>query len=99
MTFLPDAAGHNVGSIDGMSPAGTEPWDSSIEEQLTVTFSGRVFMATNARLTWKWEWSGSSRSAKLSQVSILPWRSRVSPERAETYMKVLLGKAGVVVED
>ena len=39
VTFLPDVAGHNVGSIDGMSPPGTEPWVSSIDEQLTVTFS------------------------------------------------------------
>jgi len=37
VTFLSSERGHNSASIDGMIPEGAEPWDSRINEDLSVT--------------------------------------------------------------
>lgn len=39
VTFVPEAAGHNVESISGMSPEGSEPWVGRLDGELTVTFN------------------------------------------------------------
>jgi len=38
VTFVPEDAGHNVTSIDGLAPEGTEWWGGKRDQQLTVTF-------------------------------------------------------------
>ena len=99
VTFLPDVAGHNVGSIDGMSPPGTEPWVSSIDEQLTVTFSAEGLHGYQCPPHLEMGMVGLVQVGEAAPGFDPAAAIAGLPERAETYMKVLLGKAGVVVEE
>ena len=39
VVFMPDAAGHNVESIEGIAPQGTAPWVGDLDKEHAVTFT------------------------------------------------------------
>ena len=95
VTFLPDAAGHNVGSIDGMSPAGAEPWVSSIDQQVTVTFNIEGLHGYQCPPHLETGMVGLIQVGDASP-GFDPAKGIADlPDKARTYMKVLLKKAGI----
>jgi pseudoazurin len=96
VTFMPEAAGHNVESISG--PEGSETWVGSLDRELTVTFSIEGLHA------YKCPPHLEAGMVDLIQVGDATTgsdsiRAADLPDKAVSKMKALLAKAGIVASN
>jgi pseudoazurin len=98
VTFVPEDAGHNVTSIDGLAPEGTEWWGGKRDQQLTATFGAEGLHAYKCPPHYYMGMVGLIQVGD-AVTDFDPVEVAKLPGEAPSRMKALLAKAGVAVAD
>ena len=99
VTFIPDAAGHNVESIEGMAPRGTAPWVGALDQQHSVTFTAEGLHGYKCPPHLEMGMVGLVQVGD-GDPGFDPTEAIAElPEKAGYYMKSLLKKAGVATPE
>ena len=99
VTFVPDAAGYSVESIEGMAPRGSAPWVGSLDNQHTVTFTAEGLHGYKCPPHLEMGMVGLVQVGEVDSGFDPAATVAVLPEKARFYMKSLLGKAGVAIPE
>ena len=99
VVFVPDAAGHNVESIEGIAPRGTAPWVGDLDKELSVTFTAEGLHGYKCPPHLEMGMVGLIQVGEVDS-GVDPTAAVAElPEKARIYMKALLEKAGVAIPE
>jgi pseudoazurin len=99
VVFVPDAAGHNVESIEGIAPRGTAPWVGDLDKEHSVTFTAEGLHGYKCPPHLEMGMVGLIQVGEVDS-GVDPTAAVAElPEKARFYMKALLEKAGVAIPE